>query len=122
MIQRLIFAVLAVSLLAPACSGGDSANGVAPQVTESASTDDVAAVDGDGADDCGQGEAFPDDPDFREAVCLPLMASLRLIGTDIEIDPEWSTRVTAAILNYYANRDEAMAELAAVLAEIQAAG
>ena len=118
MIQRLTVTMLVVSLLATACSGEnseDSNNDVVPQATVSAS------VDGDGADDCGQGGAFPDDPDFREAICFPLMAMARLIGTDVAINPEWGTRVTAAMMNY-ANRDEAMAELAAVLAEIQAAG
>ena len=122
--------MLVVSLLATACSGEnseDSNNDVVPQATVSASVDGDAGDgvsgggDGDGADDCGQGGAFPDDPDFREAICFPLMAMARLIGTDVAINPEWGTRVTAAMMNY-ANRDEAMAELAAVLAEIQAAG
>ena len=118
--------MLAVSLLATACSSENSNDDVVPQATVSASVDDggdgvSGGGDGDGADDCGQGGAFPDDPDFREAICLALMASLRLMGTDVAINPEWGTRVTAAMMNY-ANRDETMAELAAVLAEIQAAG
>ena len=126
MIQRLTVTMLAVSLLATACSSENSNDDVVPQATVSASVDDggdgvSGGGDGDGADDCGQGGAFPDDPDFREAICLALMASLRLMGTDVAINPEWGTRVTAAMMNY-ANRDETMAELAAVLAEIQAAG
>ncbi|NCG36112.1 MAG: hypothetical protein GWP48_01110 [Actinobacteria bacterium] len=121
MIRRLTITMLAVSLLAAACSSENSSDDVVPQPTVTASVDDVVSIDGDGVDDCGQGGAFPDDPDFREAICLALMASLRLMGTDVAINPEWGTRLTAAMMNY-ANRDEAMAELAAVLAEIQAAG
>ncbi len=54
---------------------------------------------GDGADECGQGQTFPDDPDFREAVCRSLLAMVDLIGTDAEIEPEWNTRSTTAILD-----------------------
>lgn len=56
----------------------------------------------------------------REAICRPLMRMTDLIGTDVEIDPSWGTRVSMAIFNYE-NRAEAMAELQAVLDEINAA-
>jgi hypothetical protein len=121
MVQRAIFAMFALSLLATACSGGGSDNAVTPQVTEQVSVEDVSSVDADGVDHCGQGGAFPDDPDFREAICLPVLAMTSILGSGVEMDPEWGSRVTAAILNY-ANRDDAMAELAAVLVEIRAAG
>jgi len=126
--------LLSFALLASACGGDDSSGtatfGSDTDVADSSASD--AAVpgdstespdlgDGDGVDECGQGQAFPDDPDFREAICRPLMAMLDFIGTDAEIDIEWSGRISAAILDY-ANRDAAMAELAAVLAEIEAAG
>ncbi len=125
---KLITAVLvSFGLLASACGGGSSSSDTAADSAnveaDSAAADTEAVEDttGDGVDTCGQGQAFPDDPDFREAICRPLLAMVDLIGTDAEIDPEWNTRITTAILDY-ANRDAAMAELGAVLAEIQAAG
>ena len=129
---KLISLLLAVALLTAGCGGddGDSVSGAAsagsgdasnavtdPDPGDSPDSDDPT---GDGVDDGGQGRAFPDDPDFREAICRPLMAMTELIGTDVEIDPEWGSRVSMAILDY-ADRDAAMAELAAVLAEIEAA-
>lgn len=120
MIRRLLLPLLAISLLATACFGGDSDDAATPDASLSA--DDAAPVDGDGEDDCGQGKAFPEDPDFREAICRPLMAMTGLIGTDATINPEWGPRIGAATLNYALDREAAMAELAAVLAEIQAAG
>lgn len=122
MIRRLFLPLLALSLLSTACFGSDSQDAATGTVTtDDTSTANDVPVDGDGEDDCGHGKAFPDDPDFREAICLPLMAMTDLIGTDATIDPEWGSRVSMAILNY-ANRAEAMSELSAVLAEIQAAG
>ncbi len=124
-----LLTVLALSLLlfAAACGGEESSDeGVLDPSggAADASPSDADVSDGpsgDGVDDCGQGQAFPDDPDFREAICRPMMAMVRLIGTDVEIDPEWNSRVSMAILDY-ADREAAMAELAAVLAEIEAAG
>ena len=120
--------LLSFALLASACGGDDSSGTATPDsetdVVDSSASDAAVpadAGDGDGVDTCGQGQAFPDDPDFREAICRPLMAMLDFIGTDAEIEVEWSGRISAAILDY-ANRDAAMAELAAVLAEIEAAG
>lgn len=123
MTRRLLLPLFVLSLLAAACSGGDSDDSVpdGADADSAATSDDAAPADGDGTDDCGQGGAFPEDPDFREAICRPLMAMTGLIGTDATIDPEWGSRISMATLNY-ANRDEAMAELVAVLAEIQAAG
>jgi hypothetical protein len=117
--SKLITAVLlSLALLASAC--GDDGSSVTAD--SSVSDADVPGdSSGDGVDECGQGQAFPDDPDFREAICRPLMAMLDLIGTDAEIDPEWNTRITGAILGY-ADRDTAMTQLAAVLADIEAAG
>jgi len=131
--SKLITALLlSFALLASAC-GDDGSFGTATPGSEAEAADSLASETdvsdtgvledstGDGVDECGQGQAFPDDPDFREAICRPLMAMLDLIGTDAEIDPEWNSRITGAILGY-ADRDTAMAELAAVLADIEAAG
>lgn len=131
--SKLITAVLlSFALLASAC--GDDVSSGTSTPDSGAEADDSLVSDtgvsdtdvsddstGDGVDECGQGQAFPDDPDFREAICRPLLAMLDLIGTDAEIDPEWNTKITTAILGY-AERDTAMAELTAVLAEIEAAG
>ena len=120
MIRRLLLPLLALALLAGACSSSDS-NDTATMDADDTSAVDSTPADGEGVDECGQGKAFPDDPDFREAICRPLMAMTQLIGTDATIDPEWGSRISTATLNY-ANRDDAMAELSAVLAEIQSAG
>jgi len=128
MIRRLLFPLFALILVAAACAGGDSDVAAAPDdsaaatvdTDDSATGDDLASTGDD--EDCAQGQAFPDDPDFRQAVCRPLMAMTGLIGTDAVIDPEWGPRIGSATFNYSLDREAAMAELAAVLAEIQAAG
>ncbi len=122
MTRRLLIVLFTLALAATACGGGDGGDVTATDA-DTATVDDTGTDtdSGDGVDDCGEGKAFPDDPDFREAICRPLMAMTDLIGTDATIDPEWGSRISMAMLNY-ANRDEAMAELAAVLAEIEAAG
>ena len=51
MIRRLTITMLAVSLLAAACSSENSSDDVVPQPTVTASVDDVVSVDGDGVDD-----------------------------------------------------------------------
>ncbi|MFT5202522.1 MAG: hypothetical protein ACI9C1_001914 [Candidatus Aldehydirespiratoraceae bacterium] len=79
---------------------------------------DVVVVD---PDDCGQGQAFPDDPEFRIAICRPFFAMVELIGTDAVIQPEWTTRITEAILGARDDRAASMAALESVLAEIEAA-
>lgn len=105
---KLLPLLLAFSLFGASC--GDAAD---------PSGDDVVVVD-DSAD-CGQGQAFPDDPEFRIAICRPLMAMVGLIGTDAVIQPEWNTRITEAILGAIDDRAASMAALESVLAEIEAA-
>ena len=119
--------IVSFALLASACAGDNSSDSATPEPgidsLDSSVSDTAQSVDptGDGVDECGQGQAFPDDPDFGEAICRPLLAMIDLIGTDTETDPEWNTRITTAILGYV-DRDSAMAELAVVLTEIEAAG
>ncbi len=110
---------LALAVFAGGCFHDDpvATDPVVPVVDDSS-----VSVDGDGIDSCGQGQAFPDDPDFREAICEPMLAMVDLIGTDAEILPEWNTRITTAILGYADDRAASIAELNAVFAEIQAAG
>lgn len=108
-------AVTLVLVLAAAGCGDDGAAD-APPTTVAADTSS-----GDGVDDCGQGQAWPDDPDFREAVCRPYAAILDLIGGDVSGVPAWTERITAAILSYDDDRDGAIRELDAVTAEIRAA-
>lgn len=112
--------VISMALLAGGCFGDDADDvSTAPAIGDDA---DIAVDSGDGVDDCGQGQAWPDDPDFREAVCRPFMAMLDLIGGDASGIPGWNERITGAILGYADDRAASMAELNAVTAEIQAAG
>ncbi|GJM36765.1 MAG: hypothetical protein DHS20C19_01320 [Acidimicrobiales bacterium] len=125
---RLLATVAVFTVLATGCFGDDGGDATpGPSVADDATADDgvggdVGVVDpGDGVDDCGQGQAWPDDPDFREAVCRPFMAMLELMGGDVSGVPVWSERISAAILGYADDRAGSMAELNAVTAEIEAA-
>lgn len=125
--SRLLATVAVFTLLATGClgdDGGDATPGpslVDDDATAADGADDGMADPGDGVDDCGQGQAWPDDPDFREAVCRPFMAMLELMGGDVSGVPAWSERISAAILGYADDRAGSMAELNAVTAEIEAA-
>ncbi len=117
--------VFALATTITACGGGDDPaaeslpdSDPAPSVVDETADTTVA---GDGVDTCGQGQAFPDDPDFREAICRPMAAMVDLIGTDAEMDPTWSARIAEATMLYADDRSAAMAELQAILAEIEAA-
>lgn len=114
-----------ISLVFSACSGGDADPSDSPGATDTQSDDGngsdtgVDATTGD--DSCGQGQSFPDDPEFREALCRAVYVTLDLIGTDVEIDPEWSVRIMEATLLYNDDRAAALADLEALRAEVAAA-
>ncbi|MDW3220015.1 MAG: hypothetical protein R8F63_15480 [Acidimicrobiales bacterium] len=128
-VARLLAVVAVFTLLATGCfgdDGGDASVGPSDTVDDdttgpTVSTDDGVVDSDDGVDDCGQGQAWPDDPDFREAVCRPFIAMLDLMGGDVSGVPEWSERISAAILGYADDRAGSLAELNAVTAEIEAA-
>ena len=74
--------VFALFMIIAACGSGDdpAAEGLpdsdpAPSVVDETAD---ATVDGDGVDTCGQGQAFPDDPDFREALCRPMLSLIHI--------------------------------------------
>ncbi|MEM7140198.1 MAG: hypothetical protein AAF548_04135 [Actinomycetota bacterium] len=112
----------AFALVATSCFGGDSdpAADPAPVPAENSAASIADDIDSnDGVDDCGQGQAWPDDPDFREAVCRPYMAMLDLISGDASGIPAWQQRIQDAILSYDDDRDAAIAALNEVTAEIE---
>ena len=114
-----------ITLVLSACSGGDADTPDAPGSTDTQSDDGTDSDTGGdaptGDDSCGQGQAFPDDPEFREALCRAVYVTFDVIGTDAEIDPDWSFRITEATLLYVDDRDAALAELEALRAEVAAA-
>ena len=123
---RLLAPLFVLALAASACFGGDEAADAAPEASDEAAAtgDDATAATadaGDGVDECGQGQAWPDDPDFREAVCFAFFQLTDLIGTEAGKDPQWSTRITDAMFLYVDDRDAALADLQAVTIEMQAA-
>ncbi|MDG2028754.1 MAG: hypothetical protein P8J50_16750 [Acidimicrobiales bacterium] len=117
-ILTILSLAVGLSLIAAGCFGDDGGD----DVSTVPSVDDQSVASDDGVDDCGQGKAWPDDPDFREAVCRPCKAMLDLIGGDADGIPAWSERLTVAVLSYEDDRAGAISELNAVTAEIQAAG
>lgn len=80
---------------------------------------DAAAVDDEGA--CTQGRAWPDDADFRVAVCESYAALDAFAGDEVSDVREWTRRITDAIIAYPDDRGAALAELEAVTAAIDAA-
>ena len=139
---RLIAVVASFALATTACLGGDAESTTDdPDVLafddeSTTETEDESgaetSIPGDDEDESGEagadtdevpceGGAFPGDDEFREAVCAAQWGQLEVLRTGGEMDETWGPRVAEAILAYVDDRDGALAELAAVTAETQAA-
>ena len=124
--RRCVPAIALVVIFAAACGGsGDSAGdpvGADASSIPSGSGGDAGLPDvGDGVDDCGEGGAFPDDPDFREMLCEVQSAQLDVLATGGTMDPSWVSRTSEAVLLYADDRDQAISDLQELLGEMQGA-
>ena len=97
------------------------ASGCGDDGDEAPADDPLSEVDVEALGDCGEGQAFPSDEEFREAVCGALAAMILVAQEGLEVEPEWNERISNAILDY-ANRDAALQELADVTEEMLDAG
>ena len=123
-----------LALLLAACGSADTSSDAASEAAptelgfdaDTDGTDDGDATDDtDAADDvdleCAQGQAFPDDPEFREAMCLTMDASVDVLRRGGEADPSWAQRIGEAVLVYATDRDAALDQLAELRTEMDAA-
>jgi hypothetical protein len=68
-----------------------------------------------------EGGAFPDDTEFREALCAVEWAQVDVLRSGGEVDPDWGVRAGEAIVGYADDRDQALADLIQLRADIEAA-
>lgn len=113
--RRLPALVLAVSLVVGGCSG----SGSDVELSDASSGDLVSADALSGQPPC-EGGAFPGDDEFRELLCDVEWTQLQAITAGLA-DPGWQARISTAILGYADDRNGAINELTAVLAEMRTA-
>ncbi|MCB0993656.1 MAG: hypothetical protein KDB21_01100 [Acidimicrobiales bacterium] len=127
--MRRLLTPISIALLALLLAACGSADTTSDAASEAAPTelgfDADADADTDAADDvdleCAQGQAFPDDPEFREAMCLTMDASVDVLRRGGEADPSWAQRIGEAVLVYATDRDAALDQLAELRTEMDAA-
>jgi len=110
--NRIIGLVLALTMLASACFGGSGDSSTDPNPPGS---DNLADISCDGG-------AFPNDPDFRQLLCDTQNAELEVLASNGDFDPAWGPRLSGAILKQATDRPAAVAELEALIGEMNAAG
>lgn len=143
----LISLLLALALIGTACLGGDDAESTPDDAEPTAAVlafddadsasasgdtmadDDTAADTGTATDDTvatGEdrpcdGGAFPDDAEFKQALCNVQWAQTDILRTGGEFDESWIARQSEAMLLYATDRAGALVALAELEAEMLAA-
>ncbi len=119
--NRIIGLTFSMAILASACTGGSGDSTTDPNVpATSAQADSGVGNTGPINLDCNGG-AFPNDPDFRQILCDVQNAELSVMVAKGTVDPTWGPRVSQAILKKATDRPTAVAELEAIIAEMNAA-
>ena len=118
----LISLLLALALVGTACLGGGDAESTPDDAEPTAA---VLAFDDDatapGEDRPCDGGAFPDDEEFKQALCNVQWAQVDILRVGGEFDDSWITRQAEATLLYATDRAAALAALAELEAEMLAA-
>jgi len=119
--KRIIGLALTIAILSSACIGGSGDSGSDPN-NPVTTTQPGSGIDNTGPIDLAcNGGAFPNDPDFRQILCDVQNAELNVMVAEGTFDPTWGPRVSQAILKQPTDRAAAVAELEAILAEMNAA-
>jgi hypothetical protein len=111
--------VIGITVGAAGCSTDELADGDAPDAI--AFGDSAELIDPSDPDRPCEGGAFPGDDEYRGLLCAIQWTELDLFAAGEELDPEWSQRRSQAILAYADDRGRSVAELEALLADMEAA-
>lgn len=112
---------LAIAMLASACAGGSGDSNTDPNTSPASAESETGVGNTTDSDVPCNGGAFPNDPDFRQLLCDIQSAQADVVMAGGNVDPGWNARLTQAILKQATDRPTAVAELNALVSDMEAA-